>query len=218
MAGNNPLHGRDEGLPFPIGAYYPPNYYYYQPAWAATYPTSYPLPAGSPLPPGPIYAHQPNGAHAAYARTPQPTAPQQPPTLPATQLRNTAGGTGCEPGYNYFFPPSHTKIHVFKSSTPPWRLGSRSSTAHIPFHAVHVPTGTTLAEILRGFGCDNPNPKKNRCYEIVQGGGGRWYKGMSFGGDDRDVGRKTIREIGWDETRNGQPGGKPVVCIYLTKD
>lgn len=213
MSGHNPLHGRDEGPRFPVGAYYPQAYYH--PSWAATYPATTSLLPGSPIAPGPVYAHQPNGAYNPYPRAPAPTMPALHPSLPAAQLRNTTGGTGCEPGYNYFFAGSHTKIHVFKSATPPWQLGLG---AHIPFHAAHVPTGTTLAELLRGFGCDNPNPKKNRCYEIVQGGGGRWYKGMSFAGDEKDMMKKSIGEIGWDESRNGQPGGKPVVCIYLTKD
>lgn len=213
MRGYNPLYGRDEGPGIP-GHYYVLHYFY--PAWALTYPTNTPLPPGSPIPPGPVYATtQPNGAANVYPRSPHPFTPSLGPSIPSAQLRNTTGGTGCEPGYNYFFPRNHTKIHVFKSATPPWQLPAG---AHIPFHAVHVPTGTTLAEILKGFGADNPDLKKNRCYEIVQGGGGRWHTGLSFGGDDKDVGKTTIGEIGWDESRNGQPGGKPVVCIYLTKD
>lgn len=213
MSGNNPLHGPDEGPHIPA-YYYTSNYYY--PAWATTYPANNSLQPGSPISPGPVYATtQPNGAGNLYARSPHLITPAVDPSIPASQLQNTAGGTGCEPGYNYFFSPNHTKIHVFKTATPPWQL---SASAHIPFHAVHVPMNTTLAEILRGFGADNPSPKKNRCYEIVQGGGGRWYKGISFGGDDKNVGTKTIGQLGWDESRNGQPGGKPVVCIYLTKD
>ncbi|KAF3352327.1 hypothetical protein VdG1_09014 [Verticillium dahliae VDG1] len=110
---------------------------------------------------------------------------------------------------------THTKIHVFKTPTPPWQLPPSTG---IEFHASHVPVTTTLAEILKGFGASGPTPKKNRCYEIAQAGNGRWYKGLSFGGDEKDMMKKSIKEIGWDETRNGQPGGKPVVCLWLTKD
>ncbi|SPO01184.1 uncharacterized protein DNG_03931 [Cephalotrichum gorgonifer] len=223
MSGNNPLHGRDEGPRPPVGQpYYPPAqlYYYtagyYYPTWPITY-----LPYAI-IPPAPVYAtntntNQPpagNGGGHHPVRAPQPSPPSDG-SLPATQLPNTTGGTGCEPGYNYFFHSKNTKMHVFKTPTPPWQL---PASAHVPFSAVHVPTSTTLAELLRGFGCDNRDPKKNRCYEIVQGTGGRWYKGMSFAGDEKDAGKKTIGEIGWDETRTGQPGGKPVVCVYLTKD
>lgn len=214
MAGHNPLFGRDEGPRPPMGPYYTPATPY-GPTWAATYPTNLALPPGTPIPPGPVYAtNQPAGAYSPFTRYPNAPPPPRG-SFPAAQMPNSTGGSGCEPGYNYFFASAYTKIHVFKSATPPWQLPLG---AHIPFHAAHVPTGTTLAELLRGFGCDNPVPKKNRCYEIVQGGGGKWYKGMMISGDDKDVGRTTIRDVGWDESRTGQPGGKPVVCLYLTKD
>ncbi|KAM0275770.1 hypothetical protein ACHAQH_007431 [Verticillium albo-atrum] len=163
------------------------------------------------------YSHspyQPNGANNIYGRDPT-GLPILNPSMPAVNLANSSGGVGCEPGYNYFFSAAHTKIHVLKTPTPPWQLPASTG---IEFHASHVPVTTTLAEILKGFGASGPTPKKNRCYEISQAGNGRWYKGLSFGGDEKDMMKKSIKDIGWDETRNGQPGGKPVVCLWLTKD
>jgi hypothetical protein len=164
----------------------------------------------------PQVAPQPNGTGVIgwNPRMAQPF-PRIDATMPAAQLSNSTGGTGCEPGYNYFFPAEHTKIHVFTTSTPPWQLPSGAA---ISFKATHVPCNTTLGELLKGFGCNNAFSKKNRCFEIVQGGNGRWYKGLSFSGDDKDRLAKTVKEVGWDATRNGLPGGKPVVCLWLTKD
>lgn len=135
--------------------------------------------------------------------------------MPAAQMSNTAGGVGCEPGYNYFFPTDHTKVHVFRSTTPPWQLPAG---APIQFKAAHIPCRVTLEELLTGFGCDNADPKKNRCYEIVAGGNGMWYKGISFTGADKDLIKKSIREVGWDQTRTGTAGQKPVVCLWFCKD
>lgn len=72
--------------------------------------------------------------------------------------------------------------------------------------------------MLRGFGCDNPSPKKNKCVEIVPGGNGKWYKGIQFSGGDKDMMKTSIKELGWDKTRTGQPNEKPVVCLWFCKD
>ncbi|KAI2465365.1 hypothetical protein F4781DRAFT_28623 [Annulohypoxylon bovei var. microspora] len=134
---------------------------------------------------------------------------------PALNLSNSTGGVGCEPGYNYFFPPEHTKLHVIKSSTAPWRLPEGMS---MHFGAYHVPVNTTLAELLVGFGAVNPRPKKNKITEIIQGGNGKWYRSVTFSGDkDSDMG-KTLKDMGWDCTRTGRPGEKPVVWLWITKD
>ncbi|KAM0327010.1 hypothetical protein ACHAQA_006133 [Verticillium albo-atrum] len=180
----------------PVG--YMPQYPYQQP-YAQPYST---------------YPYQPNGANNVFGRTAE-GLPALHPSMPAANLANSTGGVGCEPGYNYFFSAAHTKIHVFKTPTPPWQLPPNTG---VEFHASHVPVTTTLAEILKGFGASGPTPKKNRCFEISQAGNGKWYKGLSFGGDEKDMMKKAIKDIGWDETRNGQPGGKPVVCLWLTKE
>jgi hypothetical protein len=138
------------------------------------------------------------------------------PHMPAANMTNSTGGVGCEPGYNYFFPPEHTKIHLLKAgATAPWQLPANSV---VPFSAVHVPTSTTLGELLKGFGATNPVPKKNKCWEVTQGGNGRWYKGLSFSADDKDKMKMSIKDLGWDMTRTGRPGEKPVVYLYVTRD
>lgn len=159
-------------------------------------------------------SNQPNGVGNPMSRQPQ-AWPNIDSTMPAAQMTNSTGGTSCEPGYNYFFPPEHTKVHVFRSNTPPWQL---PSTAQIPFKAVHIPCSTTMAELLKGFGCTNPLPKKNKCFELISGGGGKWYKGLEVNGAEKDMMKKTIKDAGWDMSRTGHPQGKPVVCLWFCKD
>ncbi len=131
-------------------------------------------------------------------------------------MRNTTGGYGCEPGYNYFFPAEHTKIHVLKTgSTPPWQLPPNFA---IQFHACHVPVNTTVAELMKGFGAKNSVPKKNVITEVCPGGGGKWYKGIEARGDNFELLKKPIKDLGWDATRTGLRGQKKVVYIYVQKD
>lgn len=158
------------------------------------------------------------GHHAPGQGQGQGQGQSQPPAvdtaLPAANMTNSTGGVGCEPGYNYFFPSEHTKIHVFKTGdTPPWNLPPGYAA---PFHAVHVPVGTTLGDLLKGFGATNPVPDRNRVFEVHQGGSGRWYKGLSYKGDDVGDMGTAIKDVGWDQSRNGLPGGKPVVYLYVT--
>lgn len=135
--------------------------------------------------------------------------------LPAANLSNSTGGVGCEPGYNYFFPSEHCKMHVFKTgSTAPWQLPPNFS---VNFAPIHVPVGTTIGDLLKGFGATNPVGKKNKITEVVQGGGGRWYKGMSFNGDNEKALDKAIKDVGWDATRTGFVGQKPVVYVYVER-
>ncbi|PHH87701.1 hypothetical protein CDD83_8517 [Cordyceps sp. RAO-2017] len=165
-------------------------------------------------PPTAAFPYQPNGTGSPFARQPQPW-PAIDPTMPAAQMANSTGGVGCEPGYNYFFPPAHTKVHVFTSNTPPWQL---PAAAQMPFNASHIPCNVTLAELLKGFGCTNPAAKKNRVFEIVPSGGGKWYKGLGFTGGDKEAMTKTIADVGWDASRTGNPGEKPVVCLWFCRD
>ncbi|KAI1073581.1 hypothetical protein F5B20DRAFT_499785 [Whalleya microplaca] len=179
-----------------------------------------PIP-GPPNAQGPTYVQPQNGYNH-----PVPVFPNQAPRLPnphpvvtydapAMNMTNSTGGVGCEPGYNYFFPPEHTKLHVIKSTTPPWRLPAGMS---MHFGAYHVPTTTTLAELMKGFGAMNPSKKKNRITEVIQGGNGRWYRGVTFGGDESDSMKMTLSDLGWDRSRTGRPGEKPVVWLWITKD
>lgn len=146
----------------------------------------------------------------------QTPAPIIDPAVPAANLSNSTGGVGCEPGYNYFFPAAHTKIHVFRTgSTPPWQLPPSFA---MQFHALHVPVNTTIAELLKGFGATNSSSKKNIIFECHQGGNGRWYRGMVISGDQKDRLNTPIKDLGWDHTRTGLRGAKPVVYLYVTKD
>lgn len=218
--GKNPRFGRDDG-PAPPGRYsgssFPPFFPHYGNFFGQPQPC-FNFPFASSM--GPFIPGYPPGA-------PQPTSwpvggtapPALPPimdtSLPAANMTNSTGGVGCESGYNYFFASEHTKIHVFKTGdTPPWLLPPNFV---MPFHAVHVPVNTTVGDLLKGFGACNPDGSKNRVFEVHQGGAGKWYKGMCFKGDDGDAMGKSIKSIGWDATRTGLPGGKPVVYLYVTK-
>ena len=141
--------------------------------------------------------------------------PRIDPDFPAAEMTNSTGGMGCEPGYNYFFPAEHTKVHVYRSAEPPWQCPANTE---FDFHATHVPCTTTLKEILKGFGATNAVAKKNKCFEITQAGNGKWYKGLSFSGDQDSMMSKTIKHLGWDKTRTGMPDGKPAVCIWFSRD
>lgn len=230
-AGFNPRWGRDEGIQPPhaggSGGFIPQPPVYGQPA-------GYGMPAAAPgygyMPQPAVYGQPAGYGMSAPAnnqgytymsgmgggtRHPQPY-PLVNPDLPAANMTNSTGGVGCEPGYNYFFSPEHTKVHVVKSgSTPPWELPRNFS---VPFHACHIPTSTTVGELLKGMGATNPLAKKNKVWEVVQGGNGKWYKGLGFNADDGASMDKTMKEVGWDSTRSGLPGGKPVVYLYITKD
>ncbi|OTB03249.1 hypothetical protein M426DRAFT_24035 [Hypoxylon sp. CI-4A] len=182
------------------------------------------LPAGAipgPNHQGPVYVVPQNGYNHPVPvfpgqenRLPNPH-PVVNPDAPALNLMNSTGGVGCEPGYNYFFPPEHTKLHIIKSSTAPWRLPEGCS---MHFGAYHVPVNTTLRELMVGFGAQNPMPKKNRVTEVIQGGNGKWYRSVTFTGADSAQVNKKLQELGWDHTRTGRPGENPVVWLWITKD
>ncbi|KAG5973336.1 hypothetical protein E4U56_005123 [Claviceps arundinis] len=206
----NPWASMTYGMP-PLGTSNlppaPPAGYPSHPAYAASAPT-----AGYPA--QQTFSYQPNGMGNPLPRQAQPW-PMIDPTMPAAQMTNSTGGVGCEPGYTLFFAAEHTKVHIFSTNTPPWQL---PSSARLPFKAAHIPCNTTLAELLKGFGCTNPNPKKNRVFEIQSAGGGKWYKGLEVNGGTKDLLKKTMKDVGWDASRTGNPGGKPVVCLWFCKD
>lgn len=145
-----------------------------------------------------------------------PAPPVVDPEFPAGVLNNSTGGVGNEPGYNVFHPKEYTKIHVFRTGeTPPWQLQPNFAFEYMP---VHVPTNTTIGELLAGFGADNPNPSKNKVWECIPGiANGKWYKGMCFSGNNGDDMKKAIKSVGWDKSRTGLPGGKSVVYLYIVK-
>lgn len=235
--GWNPMTGRDTagpaarppmapyGAPLPATgqAYIPhiggPGYGYGNiPSYgscASTYSFANPVVYGQPVTGAPYtYVCQPNGANNIFPRTAQ-AYPTIDPAMPAAQMANSSGGVGCEPGYNYFFAAETTKCHIFYSETAPWQLPAN---AVISFKASHIPCNTKLSELLKGFGCTNDTPKKNKCTEIVPGGNGKWYKGVQFNGGQKDFMNKTVGELGWDKSRSGHQGEKPVVCLWFCKD
>jgi len=132
---------------------------------------------------------------------------------PGINVKNSTGGIGLEPGYNYIFPDEHCKIHVLKCATPPWQL---EGTEQVPFNAHMVPTCVTIKTLMQQFGCDNAEPVKNVMHEVVQGGNGKWYRGVTVTGDQVDKCAKRVGEMGWGVQRNGKEA--EVVWLYFTKD
>ena len=147
-------------------------------------------------------------------RYPNP-APLYDPTCPASVMINSTGGIGCEPGYNMFFASEYTKLHILKTDTAPWNIPPGME---LHFGAFQVPCNVTLADILKGFGATNPKPKKNRITEVISGHGGKWYKGLTIAGDEKDMMDKTLKDMGWDSSRTGRPYEKPVVYLWITND
>lgn len=71
---------------------------------------------------------------------------------------------------------------------------------------------------MQNLGCTNPEAKLNKLYEVVEAGAGKWARGLSVKGDMKDMVKKEIRALGWDKTRSGGPGERPIVWLYCTKD
>jgi hypothetical protein len=139
--------------------------------------------------------------------------------IPGVNLRNPSGGYGLPPGYDYLFPAENTVIHVFRPSTtknPPWQQPMNPHD-HNLFFKLFVPSQMTILELMGRLGLDNKDAKLNVIHEVVEKGNGHWAKGMSFKGDDKDRIKKKLKELGWDSSRIGVPGRKPVVWLYMTK-
>lgn len=223
--GYNTFHGFDTGPPPPgfppsqaHGVQYPtlfpqPPFAVSQPAFAAAVPAHIAVPGviGQPVMPGLYPPGWGSQAHPA-------TAPVAHGMFPGVHLRNHTGGVGLPPGYDYAFPTEHTKIHVFKTGpTPPWRqtLWSGDASNHVK---LFVPCTTTVKELMQNLGCTNGDAKKNKLHEVQEAGNGRWVKGITISGDEKDKVKKSISEFGWDKSRTGAPGQRPVVWLWCTKD
>lgn len=81
-----------------------------------------------------------------------------------------------------------------------------------------VPDNTTIKELMQNLGATNKDAKKNVLYEVTEKGNGLWTKGLTINGGDNDKCKKKISEFGWDASRTGFPGQRPVVWLYVTKD
>ncbi|KAK3306081.1 uncharacterized protein B0T15DRAFT_397975 [Chaetomium strumarium] len=205
----------------PMACYYPgygPPPPYAAAPYAAPYAALYPAAAPAL---GATYAIDGRGQVYQYisgfngsGRYPQP-APPVDPTFPAANLINSTGGAGAEPGYNYFFPTRHAKVAVLKCPSPPWKVPPGT----VPgvddqMHKTHIPANVTIAEILAGFGCQNPDKAKNQLWEVYEQGGGRWGWREHITGDDEVMTARTVLDMGWCEVRNGD---LPVTYLWLSK-
>ncbi|KAH8602994.1 hypothetical protein B0O99DRAFT_588053 [Bisporella sp. PMI_857] len=134
-------------------------------------------------------------------------------------FKNETGGVGMPPGYNYLFPAEHCKVHVLKTKIPPWQLSLHYGQLNdIEYGRYIIPANVTVKELMQQFGCTADAPNKNHVHEIQEAGDGKWIKGMSIHGGQKDRVDKSIRDMGWDGTRTGWPGQRPVVWLWFVKD
>lgn len=133
---------------------------------------------------------------------------------PGINLPNAGGGIGLEPGMNYLFHDEHCKVFVITSPRPPWQ--AVAATPNLPYQSFWVPCNTTVKSLMQQLGANNADAAKNTISECTPSGNGKWYKGITIKGDDKDTMKKTIAEMGWRNNRNGLD--EDVVWLYITKD
>lgn len=88
---------------------------------------------------------------------------------------------------------------------------------HNLFFKFFAPSNLTILELMGRLGLDNKDAKMNVIHEVVEKGNGNWAKGMSIKGDNKDRIKMKLKDLGWDSSRIGVPGRKPVVWLYMTK-
>ncbi|KAK8096255.1 hypothetical protein PG999_014277 [Apiospora kogelbergensis] len=181
--------------------------------------SGYPNPANAiPVPPfaqqAPVYTMSPHGyqqlapgmippaAHVQRARD----ARQR-----GQQLPELDGRGRLRAGLQLLLPGAAHQDPRHQVEGAPWRLAPGMS---MWFGAYHVPCNLTLGDMMKGFGATNADAKKNRITEVNPGGGGKWYKGVTWTGDDKDKMKLTLKEVGWDHSRVGNE--KPVVWVWIT--
>ncbi|KAH6677121.1 hypothetical protein B0J14DRAFT_635869 [Halenospora varia] len=168
---------------------------------------------------GPIMTPQPFPYGGGGSWPSIPPVPSQNADFPCIHLRNHTGGVGLPPGYDYAFPSEHCNIHVFKTKEKPWQhsgpLWAWDQTTHVK---LMVPCRATVKELMQNLGCVNEDAKKNVLYEVTEHGNGRWLRGLEIKGDDKDKVKKTIADMGWDKTRTGNVGERPVVWLWVLKE
>lgn len=130
--------------------------------------------------------------------------------IPGINLKNSSGGVGAEPGYDYLYPTEHTKVHVLFSKEPPWHNDGRYH-----MRTFHVPCNISTKEMMQQFGCDNEDKEKNAVIELAKGSDGRWFKGLVLQGSNKDMMKKSLADIGWNTDRGTK---EDVVYCWFTKD
>ncbi|KAH8661691.1 hypothetical protein BGZ60DRAFT_91017, partial [Tricladium varicosporioides] len=189
------------------------------PAIGAMPPPPPPYPAGPFVANGPIITPQPFPYGGGGSWPSIPPVPGLNADFPGIHFRNHTGGVGLPPGYDYAFPAEHCKIHVFKTKEKPWQhlspLWAWDQTTHVK---LMVPCRTTIKELMQNLGCVNEDAKKNVLYEVSEHGNGKWLKGLEIKGDDKDKVKKTIADMGWDKTRTGNVGERPIVWLWVLKE
>ena len=69
---------------------------------------------------------------------------------------------------------------------------------------------------MQNLGCTNDDPKKNILYELAEKGSGQWSTGLRIVGDNKDMMKKTIGDLGWNSKRTGYE--QAVVWLWLTSE
>jgi hypothetical protein len=220
--GHNAFHGFDTGPA-------PPGFFPTQPAGMSQNPNFFgsgmnfgwpaPLPMAQPVMQQPVMQQPmmipPYGGFGMGGMTYPAAAPFTDHGFPGIHLRNHTGGVGLEPGYDYFFPKENCKIHVFKTVEKPWQctVHGHDNSTHVK---LYVPVNTNVKDLMQNLGCTNDDPKKNILYELAEKGSGQWSTGLRIVGDNKDMMKKTIGDLGWNSKRTGYE--QAVVWLWLTSE
>ncbi|KAK5662378.1 hypothetical protein OQA88_8288 [Cercophora sp. LCS_1] len=183
MAGYNPRYGFDQGQsPFAQHTVYP---------LQITYPAAAAPQAQIMILPAQVMAPTPQPQTLLQLASQPPATAQPAVTIPGAALRNSTGGNGLEPGYVYLYPDQHVRVHLIITNSEPWVSGTQTD-----YVRLYVGANMKISELKEAAGVGD-----GTLVEVMEGGEGRWYKGMEVTGLEGVMGREredmTLRELGW---------------------
>lgn len=141
----------------------------------------------------------------ATSAPPPPPPPADPPAAPFEIPGVTHDGENfVQNGLAYLFPASHTIIHFLHDGTRPF---DRPQGSTPNFAALKVTTMMTVADLMRSLGVPTDDDDRFGVTECIELGNGHWIRGTTYIlGEAKS--QKTLKEIGWDESRG--TSSKPV--------
>lgn len=118
-----------------------------------------------------------------------------------------------------FKAPTHkpsVNLKITRCTTKPW--GEESTIIDDKsFLNITMSTTDKLSDLMGVLGLKSQFPTKHILFEITKSTSGGWCKGMEYHTLDRYQGRM-LRELGWDETRTGNQGERPLVYLWVCEE
>ncbi|KAL9000800.1 MAG: hypothetical protein Q9169_000554 [Polycauliona sp. 2 TL-2023] len=99
-------------------------------------------------------------------------------------------------GVSYLYPQHHTVFHIIMDV----HMQLDAPTSHPKFDPRLFPTDLSVAELIRRLGAPTTDNSKYGVMEVHPMGDGRWTAGTTVLLNS-DLAKKTLREVGWGETR-----------------